>query len=162
MNQSKGKKSNFTICQSIQDLSNSNGGPTKTVSQLSAKLINYGIDVNLITQKGFVEFPNFKFKEHKYEKYTKTKFSFNPLLIKKMFSYAREKFYKNAPQIIHDNGIWLPFNNTISQISREFKIPLIISPHGMLEPWSLNHKFYKKKLAEMDPELKCWAHTWWR
>ena len=51
------------------------------------------------------------------------------------------------PDVIHDHGVWLPINHRIAIVAQERRIPRIVSPRGMLEPWSLNHKKWKKKLA---------------
>lgn len=54
---------------------------------------------------------------------------------------------KHSFEIIHIHGTWSPFLGVASFIALLKNIPLIISPHGCLEPWALNHKSWKKKLA---------------
>lgn len=49
--------------------------------------------------------------------------------------------------LIHDNGIWLPHNHRLASLARNRKIPRVVSIRGMLEPWALNHKRWKKQLA---------------
>ena len=49
--------------------------------------------------------------------------------------------------LFHDHGLWLPLNHTVARLARQLNIPLIISPRGMLEPWAMNHKAWKKRLA---------------
>ena len=49
--------------------------------------------------------------------------------------------------IIHDNGIWLPHNHRLANIARSLHIPRIVSLRGMLEPWAIKHRFWKKRLA---------------
>jgi glycosyltransferase involved in cell wall biosynthesis len=49
--------------------------------------------------------------------------------------------------IIHDNGLWLPSNKASAETAKFLKIPLVISPHGMLEPWAIKYKGCKKKIA---------------
>lgn len=56
--------------------------------------------------------------------------------------HSEERF-----NLIHDHGIWLPLNHKVAIESRKRNIPRIVSPHGMLEPWSRQHKAWKKKLA---------------
>lgn len=51
------------------------------------------------------------------------------------------------PALIHDNGLWLPVNHWAASAARRYRIPLIIQPHGMLEPWAIQHKGSKKRLA---------------
>ena len=53
-------------------------------------------------------------------------------------------FNKIKPDLIHIHGIWSPVNTIMSFYALYKKIPLIISPQGMLEPWSLNEKKIKK------------------
>jgi glycosyltransferase involved in cell wall biosynthesis len=49
--------------------------------------------------------------------------------------------------LIHDHGVWLPTNHSAVVVAHQLGIPLIISPRGMLEPWAMNHKAWKKRLA---------------
>ncbi len=49
--------------------------------------------------------------------------------------------------LIHDHGLWLPVNHQVALASRAKGIPRMVSPRGMLEPWALNHKKWKKRLA---------------
>ena len=51
------------------------------------------------------------------------------------------------PQLIHGHGIWLPVNHWTARAARRQGVPLIIQPRGMLEPWALKHKAWKKQLA---------------
>lgn len=51
------------------------------------------------------------------------------------------------PTLIHNHGLWLPLNHWAVSMGRRNHIPVIVQPHGMLEPWALNHKTWKKKLA---------------
>ncbi len=49
--------------------------------------------------------------------------------------------------LIHDHGLWLPNNHAVARLARVAKTPRIVSPRGMLEPWALNHRKWKKRLA---------------
>lgn len=58
------------------------------------------------------------------------------------------RLHRSEPiDLIHINGIWDPFLHFASTFSRSEKIPYVIAPHGMLEPWSLSQKRLKKKIA---------------
>lgn len=52
-----------------------------------------------------------------------------------------------APDIVHVNGIWELPNTVIQRSAQKRNIPVIISPHGMLEPWIVERNKLKKKLA---------------
>lgn len=53
------------------------------------------------------------------------------------------------PDLIHDNGIWLPHNHAIARLAAKRRIPRVVSLRGMLEPWAINHRRMKKRLAWM-------------
>lgn len=52
-------------------------------------------------------------------------------------------------QIVHDNGLWLPQNRSCYLAARDLGLPYILSTRGMLEPWSLSHKRWKKRVARI-------------
>jgi len=49
--------------------------------------------------------------------------------------------------LIQNHGLWLPVNHWVSRFARTHRIAMIAQPHGMLEPWAINHKAWKKRLA---------------
>lgn len=49
--------------------------------------------------------------------------------------------------LIHNFGVWSLFHIYNFYLSKKNKKPFIISPLGMMEPWSLNQKKIKKKIA---------------
>jgi glycosyltransferase involved in cell wall biosynthesis len=51
------------------------------------------------------------------------------------------------PDILHDNGIWLRHNHRLAAFAEKRGVPRVVSTRGMLEPWALNHKGLKKKIA---------------
>src|ERR1019366_9798425 len=38
---------------------------------------------------------------------------------------------------LHDNGIWLPHNHHLAEVSARRGVPRIVSTRGMLEPWAI-------------------------
>lgn len=53
----------------------------------------------------------------------------------------------SEPAVVHVHGLWTPFEWRACAYARRAGVPLIMSPHGMLEPWALRHKRLKKWLA---------------
>lgn len=51
------------------------------------------------------------------------------------------------PDIVHLNGIWEPQSWIVQHEAQKRGIKVIITPHGMMEPWCVHHKAWKKKLA---------------
>lgn len=49
--------------------------------------------------------------------------------------------------LVHLHGTWTPILAVASYLAFAKSIPVIASPHGCLEPWALQHRGWKKKLA---------------
>lgn len=54
---------------------------------------------------------------------------------------------KENPNLVHINGVWSPQNWGFQKAAQELGIKVIVSPHGMLEPWIMQHNPIKKKVA---------------
>lgn len=113
------------VLHTVASLQSHNGGPAQSVPGLACALANAGCEVSLWSPdipEGFV----------------------NPSNIRILSSaeLPAELF-----DIVHDHGIWLPVNHKVTRWAKEHTIPRIVSPRGMLEPWSLKHRWLKKKLA---------------
>ncbi len=51
------------------------------------------------------------------------------------------------PDCVHFHGIWSPVLMSRLRAWRRAGVPCVGSPHGMLQPWALGHKRWKKLLA---------------
>ena len=79
--------------------------------------------------------------------------------------FANGKPFENVvvrirPDIVHLHGLWNMGLHRCAVICRRWKIPYVIAPRGMLEPWSLQQKWLKKRIARwlyQDRDLKCAA-----
>jgi len=122
----------------IDSIDKSGGGTTEYIRLLSKALKNdttisiaTGISKDPITIEGVA-----------------VKFFNNRIL--RWFSLMEEfhTFLKNEkPDIVHINGIWSPQNWGFQKVAQKLGIKVVVSPHGMLEPWILSHKPLKKKIA---------------
>lgn len=52
----------------------------------------------------------------------------------------------NHYDLVHTHTIFSPLMSVVFSICRLKKIPYIITPHGMLEPWAINYKKNKKQI----------------
>ncbi len=52
-----------------------------------------------------------------------------------------------GPVLLHDHGQWHAINRSSARMARRYHNLRIVSPRGMLSPWSLTHKRWKKWLA---------------
>lgn len=64
-----------------------------------------------------------------------------------MLKEFQEFLINEKPDLIHINGIWSPQNWGFQKKAQELGIKVILSPHGMLEPWILAQNPLKKKLG---------------
>lgn len=103
------------------------GGPTRSVKGLCRALACQGVDVTLLVLHGQDAFDN-------------------PCGVKVVYGL------QNCPDIgafdiVHLQGLWDPLLHQIAARCRKVKKPYVISPRGMLDPWALSVKAWKKKLA---------------
>jgi glycosyltransferase involved in cell wall biosynthesis len=109
------------------------GGPAYSVARLAIALADAGAWVGLWTADQSVSSTPL-FSVHG---------NVQPLIGKA--SDALAKF--GAADVLHDNGIWLLHNHQLAVLATRRRIPRVVSARGMLEPWALRHKRWKKLLA---------------
>ena len=108
------------------------GGPALSVSRLATALADAGGRVGLWAADGSVED--------------------TPLLpraapVTRLRGGPGDAVAAFAPDVIHDNGLWLPHNHRMAELARAAGLPRVVSPRGMLEPWAIRHKRWKKAAA---------------
>jgi glycosyltransferase involved in cell wall biosynthesis len=54
---------------------------------------------------------------------------------------------RELPVLFHVHGLWDLLIHWVASAARKAKVPLVIQPRGMLEPWALEWKARKKRLA---------------
>lgn len=59
----------------------------------------------------------------------------------------RHEIRRRGARIVHDHGIWHPANVASALAARLEGLPWIAQPRGMLEPWSLQHHRWRKRVA---------------
>jgi glycosyltransferase involved in cell wall biosynthesis len=123
------------------------GGPSRSVPSLVRHLAQLGVNVRLKSigntavnagnDASFLDLYTYN-----------NSFSSKLMAINKM---SRDLFIEaqkhTGKAVIHDQGIWLMSNHSVVTVARKSKTPLIVTPRGSLEPWSINHKAIKKKIA---------------
>lgn len=67
--------------------------------------------------------------------------------IVQQYKWIDEFCANQRPDILHLHSAWLPFLTVAAAIASKWEIPYFISPHGCYEPWALNYKRFKKKIA---------------
>ncbi|MBC7624920.1 MAG: glycosyltransferase [Aeromicrobium sp.] len=126
------------------------GGPSRTVVQLADALANQaGINVTLLSQQLVGDRVMASASAGVNRHVVKT----HSHLALKLGLPVRDDLeimaQASPPQLFHSHGIWLPVNYWTARAARRQGVPLIIQPRGMLEPWALNHRAWKKKIATL-------------
>jgi glycosyltransferase involved in cell wall biosynthesis len=109
------------------------GGPALSVSQLAVALTRAGVEVGIWTPDQSVQSSDLLSTEFAVRRLVGTE-------VEALHAFGQ-------PDLIHDNGIWLPHNHRLARLSLRQRVPRIVSTRGMLEPWALNHKKWKKRGA---------------
>ena len=132
------------IVQTITDISIDNGGPSRSCRSLCEAMARAGAEVTLLAgdhghppEAMLLPDPGLV--------------ASHLVPIDRRFGLPRYGFAAalaaTQGQIVHDNGIWSPGNFAACRAAAAQHLPLVISPHGMLEPWALAHRAWKKRLA---------------
>ncbi|MBE9166975.1 glycosyltransferase [Pleurocapsales cyanobacterium LEGE 06147] len=126
------------------------GGPSKSVVELVQAVGNQGIEVDIVTTNanGFtkLDFPlcrwikekDYRIQYFPYWAISDYKISFS--LTQWLFEHVQDY------DLVHTNAI---FSYTVLPAywaCQRYRVPYIITPRGMLEPWALSYKAWKKRL----------------
>lgn len=49
--------------------------------------------------------------------------------------------------LIHLHGVWDPVIHVVSTLAAAAGKPFVLTPHGMLDPWAMSQRWWKKRLA---------------
>lgn len=134
----------------IAGIDPASGGPSRCVPGLAQGLARQGVDVRLLTlcaDQGVLK--NGIPRDYSLHGYKYDGSGFDGLkAVKRLRRDLIMQVYENAADsIIHDNGLWLMINHVSAGAARKSGAPFIISSHGMLSPWAMKHKPFKKKIA---------------
>ena len=126
------------ILSFISSIDLSSGGPSRSVPMLVKGLAELGVDITLATIRSK------DMNVHALEGTTAKLKVFEPSFSNKdIAQYLRDEQF----QLVQIQSIWeLSYHRVIVE-ARKQSIPYIVTPRGMLDPWSLAYKKWKKKLA---------------
>jgi glycosyltransferase involved in cell wall biosynthesis len=128
-------------CQIVPSLEARHGGPSKSVAGLSASFARLGSEVELLatdpsegwrTEEGRLD-------THVFHRDWPTSVCSS--------SGLRRYLATNSADIVHHHSIWLRTLHYAQLASDRLKVPFVISPRGMMDPWAWNHHSRKKALA---------------
>lgn len=136
------------ILHTIGGLHPNTGGPARTVTSLCAHLAELRkFQICLLSQKlvgdeiyfGSLDQRNLLVAETSSKICLKSGYLF--------YTKLAHRVSQCKPDIIHDHGIWLPTNHVAAKIARKDGIPYVVHTRGMLEPWAITFRGFKKRLA---------------
>lgn len=138
------------IVHCVPSLGESGGGPPRSVSQLCNALCEQEQSIGIVTAvdprdpivplSPKIELTTLEGRGN----------SFTDRLRAANFGGALDAINReNAISVIHQHGIWLRSSHAVTSFAYDNKLPLVVAPRGMLEPWAINNSKWKKKLAWM-------------
>lgn len=122
------------------------GGEGMAAKGLSEAISKFNINVLLISRSG-VNIINNKPNLNPFYSIIYFRKNFFLFQIIKDFFRLIYIFNRYNPKVVHIHGMWTIFLAMAAFLCIFKRIRYIVSPHGCLEPWALNHKKTKKKLA---------------
>jgi len=134
----------------IADLSKASGGPAVVVQHLSELLVAAGAEVTILTSL----LPETMTEITPGDKRVKVirlaapgrllDITKRPDGIRDTITQAHRR---GEIDVFHDFGLWLPCNHHAAVVCAVLGVPYICSPCGMLSPWAMRHKAWKKRIA---------------
>lgn len=123
----------------ISSIDLTGGGPSRSVPILVKGLAEVGVDITLMTMR------TEQMNTHALDGTSAKIHILNSFEQKEVEEYVKSEEF----DIIQIQSMWEPIYHKLVKIARKLNIPYLITPRGMLEPWSLSQKKWKKKLAMM-------------
>ncbi len=132
------------VCQVVASINENVGGPASSVTNLAQALSQQQICSHLLTldyQNHGKQVPITNVILHNYPAtfLTRNLRGFQPKA-----RLALQKLASTDLDIIHSHGLWMFPNLYARQAAVSDRLPLLISPRGMLEAWSLRNSLFKK------------------
>jgi poly(glycerol-phosphate) alpha-glucosyltransferase len=118
-------------------LSGRGGGIPPAILPLYERLTGRGVEIVLAAS----EHPDREVRTpvRTYRTLGAKSFGFSPDLV--------ELLKSERPDLVHLHGLWSYGSIAVRIWSRRTRKPVVVSPHGMLDPWALRHRALKKKIA---------------
>lgn len=133
----------------VMDLNVASGGLGLAAVQLASAISASGRTVTLLAMKddGDIALDLWKYSTPNLRI---VQVNFKPNPISNLYSQIKEisaLLSAGEYDLVHLHGVWQPFLFLAGYLCHSRKIPYVISSHGCLSPWALNHKAPKKAMA---------------
>lgn len=132
------------ILLAIWSLASENGGPTRSTIGLARALAAQGQAVVLFANvPGRVPQATIQELQEKGVDFREGRGSDFFIALKD----SRALLEEIRPDIVHIQGLWKLASHAMNVVAHRLGIPVVISPRGMLDPWALSVKKWKKRLG---------------
>ena len=116
-------------------------GGTSTYMQVLAKGLGELADVHIITHASENPLPIENCIIHNVSVYNPINSRFKNE-VSKLFDVIK-------PDLVHVNCCWMPACALIQQMAQKRNIKVVLTPHGMLEPWIIKRHYWTRKLPAL-------------
>jgi glycosyltransferase involved in cell wall biosynthesis len=129
------------VVQVVAGLESSDGGPSHTLPYLWSHLSRKGVAVSAFTTGLSQNTPIALFSDYSFKSALRNR----PFMFKRSSELSKcLNHFIPETDICHDHGCWLYPNWLIGSLARKFRKPLVVSPLGHLDEWSLSHHSWRK------------------
>jgi glycosyltransferase involved in cell wall biosynthesis len=140
----------FRLLMAIPAVAPIYGGPSKSVCELAEAIGRRGVQVDLVSTDANgtarLTVPLATWVERDYYR---IRFFACSSIRHNIWSNSLARWlwqHVSSYSIVHLNSVFSILNVPFFWCCRYYKIPYVVAPRGMLNPWALGHKAYKKKL----------------
>jgi len=134
----------YDICQVVASINENVGGPAYSVANLAQALSQQNIYSHLFTLDYQHHGKQTSIEDVILHSYPATGIAKYLRGFQPNASLALQELAATKLDLIHNHGLWMFPNLYARQAALRNHLPLVISPRGMLEPWSLKNSRLKK------------------
>ena len=139
--------STIRICEVMPGISSRSGGPSSFLSDLSFHIPANGFRFDILTE-GEPSPLDVALDARVALHRVPTASTRLLTLIQSPTTSLLDEMAEQLPiDVVHSHGLWRNVSRLAARWARGHSVPLVISPHGTLEPWALRHKWLKKQIA---------------
>ena len=134
----------------IPSMAQAAGGTTFCVAALCEAAAGAGVTQSLFTVQAPAGKPEHLPNQNLVETIRVGGFHFKTLRLSWSPSFKRalrRLCRERGVNVIHHHGIWTQTSHASASVARVLGLPLVVSTHGMLEPWAWRHHAWKKRPA---------------
>ncbi len=143
----------LNVAHVIQGVSPEGGGPSQVVLQLAEAQAQCGVNTTIICERRRGDWQATQQLIDQLSPSGKVRINAGPPgptifghSLGRRAAHAYREQIKTF-DVLHLHGIWSGLCLQVARITEKHALPYVLCPHGMLEPWSLEYRSWKKRLA---------------